>query len=109
MVGATWPSALLAVVFSACEKELAKNVCRPDTQNVAGYKEFIEAMEQAIRGWCTEGRRRSKLVRFVIRARIGKSRGQLAILETCLCRQQHTMCARRTSAPACGDACCRVF
>ena len=50
MVGAMWPSAGLAVVFWACKQELAQNVCRPDTQNVAGYKEFIEAMEQAIGG-----------------------------------------------------------
>ena len=50
MVGATWPSALLAVVFSACKKELAKNSCRPNTQNVAGRKEFIRAMGQAIGG-----------------------------------------------------------
>ena len=45
-----WPSARLAVVFSACKKELAQNVCRPDTQNVAGHKEFIRAMGQAIGG-----------------------------------------------------------
>mgnify|MGYP005692976887 FL=1 len=38
------------VVFSACKKELAKNVCRPDTQNVVGHKEFIRAMGQAIGG-----------------------------------------------------------
>ena len=50
MVGAAWPSALLAVVFSVCKKELAQNVCRPDTQNVAGHKEFIRAMGQAIGG-----------------------------------------------------------
>ena len=50
MVGAMWPSASLAVVFLACKKELAQNVCRPNTQNVAGYKEFIEAMGQAIGG-----------------------------------------------------------
>ena len=50
MVGATWPSALLAVVFSACKKELAENSCRPNTQNVAGHKEFIRAMGQAIGG-----------------------------------------------------------
>ena len=40
----------MAAVFLACKKELAQNVCRPDTQNVAGYKEFIEAMGQAIGG-----------------------------------------------------------
>ena len=50
MVGAAWPSALLAVVFSVCKKELAKNVCRPDTQDVAGHKEFIRAVGQAIGG-----------------------------------------------------------
>ncbi len=38
------------MVFSACKKELAKNACRPDTQNVAGHKEFMRAMGQAIRG-----------------------------------------------------------
>ena len=48
MVGAAWPSARLAIVFSACKKELAKNVCRPDTQNAAGHEEFIKAMGQAI-------------------------------------------------------------
>ena len=42
----TWPSALLAVVFSACKKELATNICRPDTQNVAGHEEFIKDMGQ---------------------------------------------------------------
>ena len=50
MVGAAWPLAHLAVVFSPCTKELAKNRCRPDTQNVAGHKEFIRAMGQAIGG-----------------------------------------------------------
>ena len=30
------------------KEELAKNVCRPDTQNVAGHKEFRRAMGQAI-------------------------------------------------------------
>ena len=50
MVGAAWPSARLAVVFSACKKELAKNLCRPDTQNVADHKELIRAMGQAIGG-----------------------------------------------------------
>ena len=44
------PSALLAVVFSACKKELAKNVCRQDTQNVTGHKEFIRGMGQGIGG-----------------------------------------------------------
>ena len=52
MVGAAWPLALFAVVFSQFKKELAKNVCRPDTQNVAGHKEFIRGMGQAIGGWC---------------------------------------------------------
>ena len=47
MVSAAWPS---AVVFSACKKELAKNVCQPDTQNVAGHKEFIRGMGQGIGG-----------------------------------------------------------
>ena len=50
MDGPTWPSALLAVVFSACKKELAENCCRPNTQNVAGHKELIRAMGQAIGG-----------------------------------------------------------
>ena len=50
MVGAAWPSELLAVVFSACKKQNAKNVCRPDTQNVASHKELIRAMGQAIGG-----------------------------------------------------------
>ena len=49
-VGAAWPLALLAVVFSPCKKELAKNGCRPDTQNVAGHKEAIRGMGQAIGG-----------------------------------------------------------
>ena len=44
MAEATWPSACLAVVFSACKKELAKNVCRPTTQYVAGHKEFVRGM-----------------------------------------------------------------
>ena len=50
MVGATWPSGVLAVVVSGCKKELAENICRPDTQNVAGHTEFIRGMEQAIGG-----------------------------------------------------------
>ena len=50
MVGAAWPSEHLAVAFSACKKELARNLCRPDTQNVAGHKEFIRALGQAIGG-----------------------------------------------------------
>ena len=50
MVGAVRPSAVSAVVFSASKKELAKNVCRPNTQNVACHKEFIKAMGQAIGG-----------------------------------------------------------
>ena len=50
MVGAAWPSARLAVVFSVCRKEPAKNVCRPYTQNVAGHKEFIRGIGQAIGG-----------------------------------------------------------
>ena len=50
MVGATWPSGVLAVVVSGCKKELAENICRPDTQNVAGHREFIRAMGQAIGG-----------------------------------------------------------
>ena len=36
-------------VFSE-KKQLAKNVCRPNTQNVAGHKEFIRGMGQAIGG-----------------------------------------------------------
>ena len=50
MVGATWHLTLLAVVFSACQKELAENIGRPNTQNVADHKEFIRAMGQAIGG-----------------------------------------------------------
>ena len=50
MIGAASPSTLFAVVFSACKKELAKNVCRPDTRIVGGHKEFIRAMGQAIGG-----------------------------------------------------------
>ena len=57
MVGATWPSAVLAVVFSACKEELAKNICRPDTQNVAGHKELIRAMGQAIGGGVRKAQR----------------------------------------------------
>ena len=32
------------------KKELATNVCRPNTQNVAGHKEFIRGMGQGIGG-----------------------------------------------------------
>ena len=59
-VGAAWPSALLAVVFLAAKKELAKNVCRPDTQNVAGHTEFIRGMEQAIGGGVRKAERGPK-------------------------------------------------
>ena len=46
MVVATWPSALLAVVFFGMGKELAKIVCRPATENVAGHTELIRGMGQ---------------------------------------------------------------
>ena len=60
MVGAAWPSTLLAVVFSQFKKELAKNVCRPDTQNVACHKEFIRAMERH-RGELGKARKNKKI------------------------------------------------
>ena len=60
MGGAAWPSALLAVVFSACKKELAENICRPNTQNVAGHKDFIRAMGQAIGGGVRKAERGPK-------------------------------------------------
>ena len=52
----------LAVAFSASKKELAKVVCRPATQNVAGHNEFIKGHEAGNKGWCTQGRTRSELV-----------------------------------------------
>ena len=60
VVGAAWPSALLAVVFLVAKKELAQNVCRPDTQNVAGHTEFIRGMEQAIGGGVSKTERGPK-------------------------------------------------
>ena len=60
MVGAAWPSALLAIVFLAAKKELAQNVCWPDTQNVAGHNEFIRGMEQAIEGCVSKAERGPK-------------------------------------------------